>query len=376
MDWGWSTILKMKQSLTRAESPRWVWVGGIWTGIALFDATETVLSMHAAGMHHAWLRLLVTVFLSWLPWALVTPLALRLGRRYPPVRMRPASTWLVHAGVCVGADVVAAGWMAALQVLFNPMLASPHPGPFSELWFDKFSAGLLTSIMLYGAILAVGHIVDARERLARQQTEAARLNEQLSKAQLEALRRQIEPHFLFNTLNAIAGLVREQKNDAAVTMIVRLSEFLRRVVKDSGEQLVPLAEEMEFVEKYLEIQKVRFAERLQLKMEVPRELLPAKVPSLMLQPVVENAIQHGIAKRAQGGAIRISAARDNGRLTIQVYNDGPGLAADWERTRSGVGISNVRTRLQSLYGGNSGLEVQNREPGGVEATLSLPFEER
>jgi len=228
-------------------------------------------------------------------------------------------------------------------------------------------------LLLYAAILAISYILDARERLMREQTETARLNEQLSKAQLDALRRQIEPHFLFNTLNAIAGLVREKRNEAAVSMIAGLSDFLRRVLDDSNRQQVPLGEEMEFLKKYLDIQKLRFAERLDLKMDVPEELLDAQVPSLILQPMVENAVKHGIAKRVQGGAIRISAFRSNGRLTLSVYNDGPKLPLDWEKTHSGIGISNVRTRLQGLYGDGFELNMKNQEPGGVEVSVSVPF---
>ncbi len=132
---------------------------------------------------------------------------------------------------------------------------------------------------------------------------------------------------------------------------------------------------MEFLQKYLDIQKVRFAERLQLSVDVPRELLPAQVPSLILQPMVENAVKHGIAKRTQGGAIRIAAFRSNGMLTLSVYNDGPKLPADWQNSHSGIGISNARTRLQSLYGDRFELSMQNHDPGGVEATVSVPYKE-
>src|SRR6266699_542151 len=209
--------------------------------------------------------------------------------------------------------------------------------------------------------------------MVRQQTETARLNEQLSKAQLDSLRRQIEPHFLFNTLNAIAGLVRERRNDAAVSMIAGLSDFLRRVVEDSNRQEVPLGEEMEFLQKYLDIQKVRFAERLELNLDIPKELFDAQVPSLILQPMVENAVKHGIAKRVHGGAIRISAFRSNGRLTLSVYNDGPKLSADWDKAGSGIGISNVRTRLQGLYGDGFDINMRNQGPDGVQVSFSVPF---
>ena len=149
----------------------------------------------------------------------------------------------------------------------------------------------------------------------------------------------------FSTLSMpIAGLVRERRNDAAVSMIAGLSDFLRRLLEDSTRQQVPLGEELEFAQKYLEIQKVRFVERLQFSVDVPRDLLLAKVPTLILQLMVENAIKHGIAKRAQGGSIRIAASRSDDRLTMSVYNDGPPVK--WENMQSGIGMSNMRTRLQ------------------------------
>ena len=144
-------------------------------------------------------------------------------------------------------------------------------------------------------------------------------------------------------------------------------------MEDSDRQQVPLGEELEFTQKYLDIQKARFAERLQFSVDVPQELLPAQVPSLILQPMVENAVKHGIARRVQGGAIRITASRANGTLTVRVYNDGPSLPVGWETSQSGIGILNVRTRLQSLYGDQFELSMRNQQPGGVEVTVSVPF---
>lgn len=363
----------MNMPLTRSGPPRWVWIAAIWGGVGLFDATQTVLTMRAMGMHHYWTRLFLTLWLSWLPWMFATPLVFRLGRRYPPSQWRRTSTWSVHLGACTSIGLVYAAWVAVWESLLNPWALSPGPEPFLRLWWHKFDASLLSLAILYGVILLFGRLVDSQEALARQQTETARLNEQLSKSQLNALRRQIEPHFLFNTLNAIAGLIREQRNDAAVSMIARLSDFLRRVVEDSDRHQVPLAEELDFTQKYLDIQKARFAERLEFSLDVPAELLTAQVPSLILQPMVENAIKHGIAKRAHGGAIRIAASRSNGTLMLRVYNDGPGLPAGWDNSQSGIGISNVRTRLQSLYGEGFALSLCNRKPGGVEAAVSVPF---
>ncbi len=363
----------MDDSRLRSNSPRWFWIAAIWSGVGLFDATQTVFVMRAEGMHHYWLHLFFTILFSWLPWALATPLVLSLGRKYPAAEWRRVSAWLAHLAACAAIGLASAGWDAMWEVWLNPWALSPAPRSFAQLWLYKFDNGLLADVILYGVILVVGSMLDSRERLARQQTETARLNEQLSKAQLSALRRQIEPHFLFNTLNAIAGLVREKRGDDAIRMIAALSDFLRRVVEDSGRQQVPLAEELEFAQQYLDIQKVRFAERLQIRVDVPVELFPAQVPSLILQPMVENAVKHGIAKRVQGGAIRIAAARSNGRLTLSVYNDGPGLPEGWEKTQSGVGISNVRTRLQNLYGDEFEMSMRNQASGGVEVSVSVPF---
>jgi two-component sensor histidine kinase len=352
---------------------RWFWIAAIWSGVGLFEATQTVFVMRAEGMHHAWTYLFLTLLFSWLPWGLATPLVLRLGRQYSLTRWKRVSPWGVHLAACAAIGVVSAAWTASMEMLLNPWALSPPPNAFAPLFSKKLSNGLLADLILYSTILLVSHMLDSRDRLALQQTETARLNEQLSKAQLNALRRQIEPHFLFNTLNAIAGLVREKRNDAAVSMIAGLSDFLRHIVEDSERQEVSLGEELEFVQKYLDIQKVRFAERLQFSVEVPEQLLPAQVPALILQPMVENAVKHGIAQRVEGGAIRISASRANGFIILSVYNDGPKLPEGWEKTHCGIGISNVRTRLQTLYGGEFEVKMANQEPDGVAVSVSLPY---
>ena len=364
-------------SNTNQNTRRWVWsswkwIAAIWLAFGLFDATQTVLVMRSEGMRHAWSRLFFTMAVAWLPWAVATPFVLYLGQRFPPVRLRPLSTWAVHLAFCGAIGLTFAAWMAGLEFLLNPYaVATRHP--FLHVWLDRFYNGLLAVLLLYGTILIVNHVLEFRERLAQQQTETARLNELLSRTQLAALRQQIEPHFLFNTLNAVAGLVREGRNDAAVSMIAGLSDFLRRVLEESTRQQVRLEEEVDFAQKYLDIQKVRFAERLQLSVDVPADLVSAQVPSLILQPMVENAVKHGIAKRAQGGAIRIAASRENGTLTLSVSNDGPSLPADWATNTAGIGISNVRTRLKSLYGESFELNIGNREEGGVRVSVSLPF---
>jgi anti-sigma regulatory factor (Ser/Thr protein kinase) len=365
----------MERSQIHSRSPWWIWIALIWLGFGLVDAMQTVFVMRSEGMHHAWGKLFLTSVLSWLPWALATPLVMRLGRRFPPVKSGSFATWPAHLAGCAAIGLASSAWISWLVFVLNPFAIASGPGRYADLMFHKFYNGILSFLLLYVGILAVTYVLDSRARLAYQQTETARLNEQLAKAQLDALRRQIEPHFLFNTLNAVTGLVREGRNETAVSMIAELSDFMRRVLTDSTRQEVPLGEEMEFAQKYLEIQKVRFVERLQLSVEVPSELLLAQVPTLILQPMVENAIKHGIAKRAQGGSVRIAASRSDNMLTLAVYNDGPGLPASWETSYPGIGISNMRTRLRSLYGDRFKLKLENQEPGGVEVSVSVPFRE-
>jgi two-component system LytT family sensor kinase len=328
--------------------------------------------MHSQGMHHAWLILFSVVFASWLPWTLATPLVLKIGRRFSVARPRQVRTWLTHIAVCTAIALAYSAWTAALQVAFKPY-ADASSALFLPLLLDKFFDGLLASLVLYAAILTIGYAVDSKERVALHQTETARLNEQLSRAQLEALRRQIEPHLLFNTLNSVSGLVREGRNEAAVSMIAGLSDLFRRVLQDSSRQQVSLGEEVEFATKYLEIQRIRFADRLHYVVDVSDFLFSAQVPVLFLQPLVENAIVHGIAKRKKGGTIRISAVCDDGILTVSVDNDGPDLPDNSDIANSGIGLSNVRSRLRSIYGASSDLRAQNRQAGGVEVAVSLPF---
>jgi two-component system, LytTR family, sensor kinase len=365
----------MEETPLGAPPRRWLWVAAIWTAVGLIDASQTVFTMRAQGMQHAWARLFAMLMLSWLPWALATPLVIRLAHRHPLFRAITFQGLCAHLGALAVISLVSAAWSTLLEVLMNPWAQAEGPGAFADLWLPKVYYGLLASLVVYTLILAITFVLESRERMARDAMEAARLGEQLSRAQLGALRRQMEPHFMFNTLNAISGLVRDNRNDDAVGMIAGLSEFLRRVADDSGRPQVTLAEEVEYLRRYVEIQKVRFAERLQVSVDIPAELLRAQVPNLILQPLVENAIKHGISKRVQGGAIEVAASRAVGVLTLSVYNDGPLLPANREATGPGIGLSNLRTRLQILHGTAFDLALRNRGAGGVEVVVSLPLKE-
>jgi two-component system, LytTR family, sensor kinase len=365
----------MESSSTAARSSNWLWIAAIWLGVGVIDAGETVFPMRAQGMHHDWVRLFGTLVVAWLPWALATPWVIHLTRRYPAFQVPAAKNISVHVGAVTTICLAAAAWEAALTFFLDPWSQTKPMDPYITLWLSKFCYGLLSSVIVYGFIAAMTMVADSRERMARQLTETARLNEQLSSARLGALRQQMEPHFMFNTLNAIAGLVRDQRNDAAVGMIVGLSDFLRRAADDSNRPLVELAEEVEYLKRYLEIQQVRFAERLQVQLDFPPGLLRASVPNLILQPLVENAIKHGIAKRAKGGTIRVAGARDNDQIRLSVFNDGPNLPAAWDAKCGGIGLSNLRARLEILYGSGFKLDLRNLSAGGVEALVLLPLKE-
>jgi two-component system, LytTR family, sensor kinase len=362
----------VQKAMWGGRAYNWFWIAGLWAGLGILDATQNVFAMRHEGMHHSWLRLFFCLAFAWLPWALATPIVIRLGRRYPLV-WKPIRAWPIHLGAVIAIDLVVSAWATALQVILQPWTPDFETDPFLVTWPLKFSGGLLPALILYAAILAVMYVLDSRARAVAQQTDTARLNEQLSYAQLNALQRQIEPHFIFNTLNSISGLVREHRNDAAVSMIVCLSDFLRRVAGTTNEARVPLAQEVEFLEKYLQIQEARFAGRLTLDLQVPAELREARIPSLVLQPLAENAIKHGIAKRAQGGEVRVAASRSEGMLHLTVYNDGPLLDREGRAVKDGIGLSNLRTRLKLLYGGDFDLRLENYGITGVQVSLALPY---
>jgi two-component system, LytTR family, sensor kinase len=364
----------MDRTQTGASPIRWRWIAAMWFAGGVLEASQAVLIMRfGEGRNAPWLPLFATSLATWLPWALATPWVVNLTRRYRLHRGMSVRTVAVHLAAFATISAVAEAWSALLQVLFNPW-GNRQPPTFWDTWSITLLYQVVMFLIAYALILTITYLVDSRENVARQMTETARLNEELSKAQLAALRRQMEPHFMFNTLNSIAALVRDRRNDAAVSMIVGLSEFLRRATEDSHRSQVTLAEEVEYLQRYLDIQKVRFGERLQVSVDIPADLLDAQVPNLLLQPLVENAIKHGIAKRVVGGNVRVTGARKDRSVWLSVYNDGPSFPTDWQ-TNGGVGLANLRTRLKILHGDGSELQMQRAGAEGVEVVVTLPLKE-
>jgi signal transduction histidine kinase len=349
----------------------WRNTAGAWLALGLFDATQTVVSMRAMGMHHAWVTLFVVTVLSWAVWAVSTPIPLKLLWRFP-LPSTDALSWIVHGAACLFVGAAWATWASLLEHLTNPYAYTHGPDPFLPLLKSKFLGNAVGDVILYGAIVALSATLEARSRLLQQQAASARLSELLAQSQLAALRLQLEPHFIFNALNAITALIREKRDSEATAMTACLGDLFRRVTDQSERQFVTMEEEIDFLSKYLDIQRMRFGERLRYRIDIPDALMKARVPELIVQPLVENAIKHGISKRAKGGELQVTATRDGAALTLSVFNDGPLLA---EHLQERVGLSNTRQRLHALYGSAQALTLQNQAAAGVLATITLPFRE-
>jgi sensor histidine kinase YesM len=345
---------------------------GVWTLMGLLRATQVSLGFEMMGHVPSWWRLAIWQLLVFYVWIALTPMILWLGRRFKLERSHWVGSLAAH--LLLG-SLVSLFYLLIYSSLTRLLRIYPN---WSASLFEQFLhfTGMFFHLDLftYGAILGIGLAADYYRRYRENQLQAAELRAQLSQAQLEALRLQLQPHFLFNTLNSIVGLIRNDENREAIRMTTGLSELLRHVLEHAGRPEVSLREEIEFLERYLDIQQMRFSDRLEVEMKIDRDTLVAKVPSLILQPIVENAIRHGIAARNSGGAISLSASRLSDRLRIKVYNDGPTLPPDWRiEDCNGIGLENTRARIAQLYGDVARLEVNNRDGSGVEAVLIIPF---
>lgn len=362
--------------LRQARAGHSWWVAVLWFAIGLITATQVVVGMAAGGRRYHWIVVFFTTVAAWLILPFATPIILSLSRRFPLEKPGDWRNLPAHLAAALGIGIAHVVWSATVEWAINPFAIHPAPS-FRSMFFTTVYMQFHTGVIVYAASVAIGNALDSIQRLAHREAEAARLTGELSKAKLDALRRQLEPHFLFNTLNGISGLVRERRNETAVEMIAGLSDLLRRVLDDSGRQLVPLAEEVSFLESYIKVQAMRFGDRLRVTVDIPLELYGALVPPLFLQPMVENAIVHGIGKLVEGGEIRVTARESEGTLAIYLYNDCPELSlagtdrAGSDRTR--VGLSNTRGRLVTLYGAGSSVELRNGGQAGVETIIKVPF---
>ena len=331
-----------------------------WTGVALFFASQTYLSYKYSG-GKAYLGIILKLnFGEWYLWGLLAPAILWAVRRFPLERGKWVSSLPVH--LFGGIGIALAKWW--LDNLFRHY-ALGLQGSISLAYV--FHQNVLTYWILVGA--ATGYFYYRRYREG--ELRSAQLSAQLAQAQLQALRMQLHPHFLFNTLNAISTLVHKDP-EAADRMIARLSDLLRLTLENIGVQEVPLAKELEFLERYLEIERTRFADRLRVRMEISPDTLDASTPYLILQPLVENAIRHGIAPRSSPGCVTVRAERDDNMLVLEVKDDGPGMPSR-ANVQNGVGISSTRARLEKLYGAAHRFELSDGQHGGLVVKLAFPF---
>jgi two-component system LytT family sensor kinase len=330
-----------------------------WTMLALFVAAQTWLSMLTHG--HSPLRILVYELIVWWAWAALTPLVLYLARRFPLIPFRGGHALLHGAAALVMGVAHVAFWIAVTISIrpYDRMTISEFGPNFLRITLAR----LPLDILAYFGIVAIFYAIDFYAR-------ANQLEQSLMRAQLHALELQIQPHFLFNTLNAVSSLVRARQNEEAVAVIAGLSDLLRYSLDHAGTQRVPLEKEAAIVRRYLEIQQIRFDDRLQVRIDIAPDARRAAVPALILQPLAENAIQHGIAKLAGGGRIDVSAFREDSTLRIEMFNSG----SLGQRTSDGIGLRNTVERLRQLYDGAQRFELRE-SAGGVMATLTLPWSE-
>jgi hypothetical protein len=297
--------------------------------------------------------------LYWTAFAVLTPAFLRLCDRFPLIGRHRGGAFAVH--------FLAAPVLASLQVFLywalRSLIGLPH---------TAFVPAAVTAYWKYWVIVGLLHGVAYARLYAREQRSAADLRAQLSLAQLDRLKAQLQPHFLFNTLNSIAVLMQDD-TPRARAMLLRLSDMLRAVVTSSGEQFVPLSRELAFIGQYLDIQQMRFGERLRVEMEIGVDAEREMIPHFLIQPLVENAVQHGIAPREQGGTVAVRVRREGGKLHIEV-TDAPRVPADRGADVSGTGVGQTPTpgRLSGMYGGRARLTITPLGPAGTRVRVSLP----
>ncbi len=305
-------------------------------------------------------------------WIPATPLVLMLVRRFPVERQNGLRVALIHLPVSIALSVLLTA-LGNVLLYLNYGYREGKPFMFTSLLrfvVENFSEGM----GIYLLIAFAGYAFSYYLRYRQGELRASQLEAQLSQAQLQALKMQLHPHFLFNTLHSINALL-SRDTEAARRMITRLGDFLRMTLENSGTQEVTLQQEMEFLSCYLEIERIRFQDRLTTEIEIDPLALETKVPNLLLQPIVENAIRHGIAPRSSQGHLNIKAERRDGHLRIRVRDNGPGLQPNRSIESlfsKGLGLANTQKRLDRLYGADHSFSIENAPEGGMVVTIEIP----
>ena len=356
----------------------WKVVLTLWTIYGLTTSLQELVGAMAYGRHEPWwfgpAQMMPQAYL----WALLTPFILWWGNRFPPRGPGWPGRVLIH----VATSITIVTCMDSAFELYLPYLSAWAHVPLSDLSLPLGSRiirvlawWLVFDTMLYWVVLFIGSMRDAGARAQAKAMRESQLETQLAQAELHSLKMQLHPHFLFNALHTVGTLVRTGKSALAVQVVGRLGDLLRRMLDGAATQEVPLREELEFARNYLDVEQARFSDRLKVTWTVEPGAQDAAVPHLILQPLLENAIRHGISAATASGILIVGARCTNGTLHLTVRDDGPGMADDPSRSvgSSGVGLANTRLRLARLYGDRAGLEVLNAEDGGVTSHVFLPF---
>jgi two-component system LytT family sensor kinase len=352
---------------------------GLWTLPGVLVGSQLFFHDRVQGLNvypEMWPRYVIWQLVGWYFWIPVTPFILLLGRRVPVGLGRKWTGILVHVVVASLLSLFFAAWntLFARPIAPRETVFELDPGYFfNSFVLQRFHTSLLT----YVVILGVGYGIEFYRQHRERELQASQLQAQLAQAQLQALKMQLHPHFLFNTLNGISMLVRKGGQKEAVKMLAGLSDLLRLALENAGTQVVTLKQELNFLERYLELQRIRFRDRLTVKLVVAPDTLSAEVPNLILQPIVENAIRHGIDKHPGAGLVEIRARREDDCLRMEVRDDGPGFSASARTDGSeGVGLTNTRQRLKRLYGDKHRFEIGDAAEGGARAILEIPYRRR
>jgi signal transduction histidine kinase len=337
------------------------------TLVGVFFASQAYANFGMRGLI-TWRKALAINLTYYWFWGAAVPLVAALGRRFPFEARRWRTALAVHvaASVVLSAAIIVATESVltyGFRVREQSLLSTVEMG-----FISNFHSLLPTYWLILAGFFAFDYYVKYRDREVR----ASQLETRLAEAQLRALRMQLQPHFLFNTLNSISSLMYHDL-EAADSMMSRLADFLRLTLESDGAQEVALGRELEFVQRYLEIERIRFEDRLSVELAVDEEARAGLVPSLVLQPLVENALRHGIDRRPEGGRVAVSARRDDGRLRLRVVNEGPPAPAGEIAHGPRVGLANTRERLAQLYGEDYLLHFEELPGGGAAVTLELPW---
>ena len=357
-----------------ARYPRWWVILTAWLAWGLLWSTQVALYARMGGKVMPYLEALRLQMPLGFAWALLTPGIIWLGRRFPPFEGR---RWPLGLAVNLVASMVVVYLLGLGQIVNERSVlgSSPRDLPLLVAGFRSWLFWLTSDGMLYWAVLAIDSGV-ARYREARErELRASQLEALLSAARLQSLKMQLQPHFLFNALHTIGQLVRTGQATLAVQVVAGLGDLLRQLLDSASTQEVPLKQELDFLRSYLDIEQIRFRDRLKVVVDAAGDTFDARVPHLILQPLVENAIRHGITPRTTVGRLLISARRINGSLHLTVRDDGAGLPSSGLEVRDsrGVGLTNTSARLRQLYGDEASFDVMNAEDGGAIAHIALPF---